>query len=193
MDITVFFSAFLLLFLAELGDKTQLATMMLAHRYPVKPVIAGAFLAFGLLNALAVLVGKSLFRFVPQEMVLIAAGGLFLVFAYRSWREALEEEAVQDIKSERSSAFMASFSLIFLAELGDKTQLAIIALSAGTGDAWAVFVGGTLALWSVTLLGALLGSTLLRRFPKKWMHRTAAVLFLLFGLLAIGQVVNAGL
>ncbi|HEY5718755.1 MAG TPA: TMEM165/GDT1 family protein, partial [Gammaproteobacteria bacterium] len=54
------------------------------------------------------------------------------------------------------------------------------------------FVGGTLALWAVSLIGILLGSTLLRRVPKAWMHRAAALLFLLFGLLAIGQVVLGG-
>ncbi|HEY5790995.1 MAG TPA: TMEM165/GDT1 family protein, partial [Gammaproteobacteria bacterium] len=66
MDLAVVLSTFTLLFLAEMGDKTQLVAMTLAHRYRLLPVIAGVFGAFLLLNLLAVLVGEALFRFVPQ-------------------------------------------------------------------------------------------------------------------------------
>jgi hypothetical protein len=67
--------------------------------------------------------------------------------------------------------------MIFVAELGDKTQLAMIALAAGTGEIWSVFAGGTLALWTVSLMGILFGATLLRRIPKHRVHRAAALLF----------------
>jgi len=187
MDISVVISTFALLFLAEMGDKTQLVAMTLAHRYRVLPVIAGTFAAFLLLNLLAVLVGEALFRYVPQHLVLLAAGSLFLVFAWKSWRDSGADDE-DDKPANGRGAFLSSFALIFLAELGDKTQLAMVAMVAGTGSPWAVFIGGTAALWAVSLLGILLGSTLLRRIPKQWMHRTAAGLFLLFGLLAIGQV-----
>ncbi|WP_296897409.1 TMEM165/GDT1 family protein, partial [Thiohalocapsa sp.] len=75
------------------------------------------------------------------------------------------------------------------AELGDKTQLAVVALAAGTGDIWAVFTGGTLGLWTVSLIGILFGCTLLRRIPTRWVHRGAAVLFIAFGLLALGHLI----
>lgn len=82
-----------------------------------------------------------------------------------------------------------SFILIFVAELGDKTQLAMVALAAQSGALWSVFVGGTLALWSVSLVGILVGRTLLRRIPAHWVHRAAALLFFAFGLIAIGGAV----
>jgi len=82
----------------------------------------------------------------------------------------------------------SSFSLLFLAEMGDKTQLAMIGLAAGTGSPASVLVGGTLALWSVSLIGILVGGSLLRRVSPVWMHRAAAGLFLVFGLLALAQV-----
>jgi putative Ca2+/H+ antiporter (TMEM165/GDT1 family) len=186
MEPSIILSSFLLLFLAELGDKTQLMAMTLAHRYRVGPVIAGIFLAFGLLNLLAVLVGEGLARAVPRELVLIAAGALFLGFAYRSWHDGEDEDANLGRAVPRR-AFLTSFTLIFVAELGDKTQLAMIALAAKLQAIWSVFLGGTLALWTVSLLGVLLGSTLLRRIPKLWVHRAAAVLFLIFGLLALVQ------
>lgn len=68
----------------------------------------------------------------------------------------------------------------------------MIALVAGTGELWSVFVGGTLALWAVSLIGIILGTTLLRRLPRVWMHRAAAALFLVFGVLAIGRVLLNG-
>lgn len=190
MDLSVVATAFSLLFLAEMGDKTQLIAMALAHRYRALPVLAGVFAAFLVLNLLAVFVGAALFRYVPQWAVLLAAGALFLVFAWRSWAEGdedREEEAVE--RSGGHGALWAAFSLILLAELGDKTQLVLIALAASTGSPWSAFVGGTLALWAVSALGVLVGSTLLQRIPRAWVHRGAAVLFALFGVLALGQAV----
>ena len=184
LDYGLVFSSFLLLFLAEMGDKTQLMAMTLAHRYRVLPVIAGTFLAFLVLNLLAVLVGEGLARYLPREFVLAAAGVLFLVFAYRCWCDADEDDAGPGAGDGRG-AWIVSFSLIFVAELGDKTQLAMIALAAQSGEIWSVFLGGTLALWAVSLLGILLGSTLLRRVPRLWVHRAAALLFLVFGAVAL--------
>lgn len=189
MDISAFVSAFSLLFLAEMGDKSQLLAMTLAHRYRAAPVIAGTCAAFLVLNLLAVWVGQALFEWVPQGLVLLAAAGLFLFFAYRAWRDADGAEADAPAEKTPRGAFLTSFTLIFAAEFGDKTQLAMIALVAGTGEVWSVFVGGTLALWGVSLIGILLGATLLRKLPKLWVHRAAAILFLSFGVLALGQVV----
>lgn len=188
MDFTVVISSFVLLFLAEIGDKTQLMAMTLAHRYRVAPVIVGVFMAFVVLNLIAVWVGEALFRYVPQSLVLLAAGGLFLLFAYRIWRESAVADEEESPRVGGYGALLTSFVLIFLAELGDKTQLALIALVAGTGKIWSVFVGGTLALWAVSLIAVMLGGTVLRRVPKAWMHRAAATLFLAFGVLAIGRV-----
>ena len=88
MELAVVGSSFALLFLAEMGDKTQLMAMTLAHRYRALPVIVGVFSAFLLLNLLAVLVGEVLFRYVPRNAVLVIAGALFLFFAWKSWRDA---------------------------------------------------------------------------------------------------------
>ena len=188
MDVSVVASSFALLFLAEMGDKTQLMAMTLAHRYRLLPVTAGVLTAFLVLNVLAVWVGQVLFRYVPQQLVLLAAGVLFLLFAIRSWRDAGgEDEATAVTAQTGGRAFLTSFALIFVAELGDKTQLALVAFVAATGDPWSVFVGGTLALWLVSLIGIALGATVLRRIPRAWMHRAAATLFLVFGLLAIGE------
>ncbi len=187
MDLSIALSAFTLLFLAEMGDKSQLLAMTLAHRYRAAPVIGGTCFAFLFLNLLAVLLGQALFKWIPRELVLITASCLFLLFAYRSWQDADGEEEDDPKSKAATSAFLTTFLMIFVAELGDKTQLAMIALVASTGEVWSVFVGGTLALWLVSLVGILLGATLLVRFPKQIIHRAAAVLFLVFGVLALGH------
>jgi putative Ca2+/H+ antiporter (TMEM165/GDT1 family) len=193
MDLSVITSSFALLFLAEMGDKTQLMAMALAHRYRPLPVVAGVLLSFLLLNLLAVLLGAALFRYVPQTLVLVAAGILFLFFGWRSWREANTREDRDEVPQPGRNAFLASFSLILLAELGDKTQLAMVALAASTGAVWSVFIGGTLALWTVSLIGIALGATVLRKVPRRWVHRVAGVLFASFGLLALLQAALEGI
>ena len=129
---------------------------------------------------------------VPQELMLLAAAGLFLYFGYRFWRDADGAEEDQSDDGPHGSGLFTSFTLIVVAELGDKTQLAMIALAAGTGEIWSVFTGGTLALWTVSLIGILLGATLLRRIPKHRIHRAAALMFVIFGVLALGQVMLNG-
>jgi putative Ca2+/H+ antiporter (TMEM165/GDT1 family) len=187
MSLSLVLSSFALLFVAEMGDKTQLMTMTLAHRYRAGPVIAGVFAAFVLLNLLAVSVGEALFRYIPQRLVLFVAGALFLTFAWRSWCDSRDGDDDEVVDANGRNAFFASFTLLFVAELGDKTQLAMVAMAAGTGDLVSVFVGGTLALWAVSLIGVALGGTLLRRVPRYWMHRAAAGLFFVFGAIAIAR------
>ncbi len=188
MDSVIVASSFSLLFLAEMGDKSQIIAMTLACRYRALPVIVGVLSAFLVLNLLAVGLGQALFEWVPQRLVLFLAGGLFLVFAWRSW---LDGAAADDDEPRVAphGALLTSFLMIFLAELGDKTQLAMVGLAAGTGEPWSVLIGGTLALWSVSLIGILVGGRLLRLIPPAWLHRAAAGLFLLFGLLALAQAV----
>jgi len=187
MSLSVVLSSFALLFLAEMGDKTQLMTMTLAHRYRPVPVAVGVCAAFLVLNLLAVAVGEVLFHYVPRAAVLVAAGVLFLFFAWKSWRDAGEPEQEAAERQGGRGVVLSSFALIFVAELGDKTQLALIALVASTGDAWSVFAGATLALWSVSLLGVAVGSTLLSRVPRAVMHRAAAAMFAVFGVLALAE------
>jgi putative Ca2+/H+ antiporter (TMEM165/GDT1 family) len=192
VDFGVALSTFALLFLAEMGDKTQIIAMTLSHRYRMAPVIFGTFTAFVLLNLLAVVVGDGIARVLPQGIVLLSAGVLFLVFAYHSWTAA-DVSDNRGVETNRRRVWIVSFSLIFVAELGDKTQLAMVALAAQTGELWSVFVGGTLALWSVSLLGIVVGRKLLRRIPAHWVHKTAAILFLAFGLIAlVGAVLEWG-
>ena len=188
MDLPGAASAFSLLLVAELGDKSQLMAIALAHRFRPVPVLAGIFAAFLVLNLLATLVGSALGAFLPEELLLWVAGLLFLAFALHSWTDDGADEAGEAAGRGRT-AFWASFTLLLLTELGDKTQLTMLALAARSESPWSVLVGGTLGLWVVSLLGVLVGAHALRRVPPVWIHRTAAVLFAAFGLASVTRAI----
>lgn len=168
--------------LAELGDKTQLVCMSLAARHPPMPVLLGAISAFALLNLLAVLFGAAVAAWLPQWLVAAVVAVLFAIFGWRALREA--REAMAEIhQSNGRSVFLSAFALIFLAELGDKTQLAVAGL-AGTAAALPVWIGGTLALAMTSALGVWAGQTVLRRLPMRLLHRLTGALFLLLAVVA---------
>ncbi|MBN1290077.1 MAG: TMEM165/GDT1 family protein [Actinobacteria bacterium] len=169
-----------LVFIAELGDKTQIAVLTLAARFGFLPVYAGAGLAFILLNALAVSVGTVLYSFVPEEVIRYAAAAVFIIFGLLSFRPEKEEEE-SDGKSK--NPFVKSFLAIILMEFGDKTQLSLIALSAKYSSPIGVFLGGTVALLLATALGALAGKGLSKVIPLKWIRWISGVVFIVFGIL----------
>lgn len=168
--------------LAELGDKTQLVCMTLAARHPPLPVLFGAIVAFAILNLLAVSFGAAAAAWLPEWLVAAAVAILFAVFGINALREA-GEGAVEIRERDGRSVFLSAFAMIFLAELGDKTQLAVAGL-AGTQAALPVWVGGTLALALTSALGVLAGQTLLRRLPVHVLHRVSGVLFLVLAAFA---------
>jgi putative Ca2+/H+ antiporter (TMEM165/GDT1 family) len=188
VDAAVFVSTFALIFLAEIGDKSQLMTIALASRHRALPVIIGTFSAFALLNVLAVAFGGALSRLIPESLLLTGAGLLFVFFAWQFWREDSEESDDSAKQRGRFGAVAASFSLIFVAELGDKTQLAMIALASRSDAAGTVLAAGTAAEWTLALIGVFLGRAFLRAVPLKQVHRGAALLFGLFGFLALAEV-----
>ena len=168
--------------LAELGDKTQLVCMILATRHPPAPVLLGAVAAFAVLNLLAVLFGAAAAAWLPEWLIAASVAILFAVFGMRALREA-DAEMIEVQEYAGRGMFLSAFTLIFLAELGDKTQLAVAGL-AGTQAALPVWVGGTLALALTSALGVLAGQTLLRRLPVHVLHRVSGVLFLVLAAFA---------
>lgn len=191
MDTSTFISTFGLIFLAELGDKTQLTAMALALRYPWKKIFAGIAAAFAVLNLAAVLVGKLLFLLIPIFWVNIISGLLFLYFGYSTLRNASGAEEDEDRPHAASSAARTAFIMIFMAELGDKTQLVTASQAARHSESLAdmsmVFAGSTLALWLVSLIGIFAGKQLVRFIPLRWIHGAAGIMFLAFGGLTLAK------
>jgi len=184
------FSAFALVFVAELGDKTQIACMTLATRYPARKVLLGVSLAFAVLSVLAVTVGKLLTQLVPPYLLSLIVAGLFFFFAWQSLRGGEEGEATDG--ALKKGAVMAAFSMIFFAELGDKTQLATAGLATELA-ASAVALGACVALIASAALAIWLGKTMRDKLSPKLIARGSAVLFALFGLFALWRAALAWL
>jgi putative Ca2+/H+ antiporter (TMEM165/GDT1 family) len=191
VDLNAFSGAFALIFLAEMGDKTQLAVMALAARKPWKKVFLGAAAAFLLLNVAAVAVGQLLFRWLDPRWVALGAASLFAVLGLAALfgKEEEPESGVEE-KPRARSVFWGTFLLILFAELGDKTQLATAGLAARDSAPVEIFAGSTLALWAVSLAGVFFGRTVFARLPPLWVKRGSGVLFLLFAFLSFYDVMK---
>lgn len=185
-------ATFLLIALAEFGDKSQLVCMTLAARHRGLPVILGAVAAFAILNLLAVLFGAAVAAWLPEWVVTLAVAALFAVFGISALRYSEEDDDEAIEEKPGHGVFATTFLLIFLAEFGDKTQIAVAGMGS-TANTAAVWAGATLALACTSLLGVFAGRKLLHRLPLVWIHRVSGAFFLLLAVLAIARLVYAGL
>ncbi len=202
MDWQVFLTTFGILFVAELGDKTQLAVITQVCRYR-RPwmVFWGATLALALVTALGAGAGHLVARFVPAiwlrrlaALGFLVMGGIFLREAWRSHNRASVEACAPDgageaVNGSAWKAFTTTFGLLALAEMGDKTQLAVLARASETGQPVTVFAGAVLALTLLTALGALGGQGLVRVIPERWLRWISAVAFIVLGVwIGVGAI-----
>ena len=187
----LFALVFLTVFIAEMGDKTQLLLVAMAGKYPVRQILAGTWLATLLLNVLAVAVGAALSQWLDLRFVKAAAALAFFYFAWSSLRGEDENEEAQT-KSVRFGPVAAIFLTFFLGELGDKTQLSAVTLAAaypdGTLTAAAVIcLGCTVGLIAADALGLLAGLLLKNNLPTHFLRYLTFAVFALFGVLQAQQ------
>lgn len=182
-------ASFLLIALAEFGDKSQLVCMTLAARHRALPVALGAISAFALLNLLAVLFGAAVAAWLPEWVVTLAVGLLFAVFGILALRHKADDDDEAVDEKPGHGIFATTFLMIFLAEFGDKTQIAVAGLGSSTGLS-AVWTGATLALSCTSLLGIYAGRRLLNKLPLVWIHRLSGVFFLLLAFIAAGRLLR---
>ena len=178
-------TTFMLIIAAEIGDKSQLVCMSLAAKHRATPVLLGATAAFALLNSLAVIFGATISSWLPSYIisasvaVLFATYGLHSIFAHTD----NEEDQENIIKKNSHHIFFTTFLLITVAEFGDKTQLAVVALSS-TYSPIAVWVGATFALVISSLLGIIIGKKVLKKFPISLFHKISGAIFIVLAVLA---------
>jgi putative Ca2+/H+ antiporter (TMEM165/GDT1 family) len=185
-------STFGLIAIAEIGDKSQLVCMTLAARHKALPIVLGASAAFAVLNLAAVLFGAAAAHWLPEWVVGTAVTVLFAGFGLRALLTKEEGEGGEPVEKSGHGVFAATFLLIFAAEFGDKTQLTLAGLAAALPPV-PVWLGGTLALATTSLLGVWAGRALLRRIPLHWLHRVSGVLFLGFAAYAAWRLLPESL
>ncbi len=171
-----------LVFLAELGDKTQLLAVGLGARHRVGPVLAGMALGYGVSNLLSAVVGGLLGAALPTRALGLGGGLLFVVFGVLSLRRAADDEEVPDLPTAHVVRSVAL--TIFVAEAGDKTQLATAALAA-QGSPVLVWVGATVGITLSGAVGVLVGRGLGARLPERALELASGVLFVAFGLVLL--------
>jgi len=186
----LFLSIFAVIFVAELPDKTALSALVLATRHRALPVLLGAAAALTIQSAVAVVAG-SLLSLLPPRAVHIGSGVLFLVSAIVMWVRHDDEAA--DDKGGGATGFgkslWMSFSMVFLAEWGDLTQIATAGFAARTGKPLIVFSASTAALWAVSAIAVVIGNRAGRLLNPKLTKRVAAILFALIGVALVTGLV----
>jgi putative Ca2+/H+ antiporter (TMEM165/GDT1 family) len=182
--------SFGVIFVAELGDKSQLMALAFAARYRALPVLVGITIATALVHAVSVFIGAVLGASIPTRAVSIAAGVAFFAFAAWTVRgDTLDDkEAARAGRRDRSAVVAASIAF-FLAELGDKTMLATITL-ATSESAGAVWLGSTLGMVAADALAILVGKQLGDRLSARAVKLAAAGAFVVFGILLLAEGVR---
>lgn len=182
------FSSFSLVAASEMGDKTQLLAFSLAAKFkrPI-PILAGILVATLLNHALAATAGVWISTQITPKTMAYVLGGLFIAFGLWTLKpDTLDEEN----RPHRFGPFLTTAILFFLAEMGDKTQMATIALGARFNSAVAVTVGTTLGMMLTDGLAVLLGDRIAHRVQMKWVRWFAALLFFIFGIWSLTQANN---
>ena len=186
-SLSAFSSSFTLIALAEIGDKSQLVCMTLAARHRHWPIILGAATAFILLNALAVLFGAGVAAWIPERVTAGLVAVLFAVFGIHAIRTQPEDSSTEIMERPGHNIYFTTLLLIFVAEFGDKTQIAVAGLASSMAPL-SVWAGATIALIMVSVFGVWLGRTVFQRLPLHWLHQLSGGIFILFALIAAWRV-----
>lgn len=177
--------SFGVIFVAELGDKSQLMAMTFASRYRFWPVLAGITVATALVHLASVAIGRLVGVNLPADSINVAAGAAFLLFGLWTLRgDTLTAADGEPVNRKVGSAFVAVAAAFFLAELGDKTMLATITL-ATTGGWLGTWIGSTVGMVAADALAIGFGAWVGHQLPERAVRYSACGLFFAFGALLI--------
>jgi Ca2+/H+ antiporter, TMEM165/GDT1 family len=178
-----FMKALLFVVVAEMGDKTQLLAMAMASKYKAGKVMLGVLIATILNHALAVALGSYLSSLIPMDTVKIVAGVSFLIFGLWTLRgDKLDEE---NKKKQRFGPVVTVAIAFFFAEMGDKTQLMTIAISADSSFPLLTLAGTTVGMLVADGIGIVGGAWMGKHVPDKYIKWVAGIIFIFFGTLTL--------
>jgi putative Ca2+/H+ antiporter (TMEM165/GDT1 family) len=184
-----FLTSFSMVAIAEMGDRTQLLSMVFAARFgkPI-PILAGVLVATLLNHFLAGLAGNIFATFfTPAVLTTIGATSLLVMAAWMLKADAAPEDAAPD---GHANVFLATLVAFFVAEIGDKTQIATLTLGAMYPNLAAVVAGTTAGMMAANIPAVYMGHALSTRLPLKTLNRAAAVLFAVIGLVFATRAVR---
>ena len=183
-----FLLSFGVIFLAELGDKSQLMALAFATRFPAIPVLIAISIATAIVHLGSVVLGATVALALPTNVIAIVAGLAFLAFAVWTLRgdELDEDDEAKSRRETTGSVIVTVGTAFFIAELGDKTMLATITLATNHG-ALGTWLGSTAGMVAADALAIGVGRIVGTRLPERAIRIGAAVAFVVFGLLLIVQ------
>ncbi|MFZ5974699.1 MAG: TMEM165/GDT1 family protein [Bacillota bacterium] len=189
-DITAFLFSLGTVVLAEMGDKTQLLAMAFATRYKASKVLIGVFLATVFNHALAVAVGSFIAGFESAQIWIQGIASLSFVL-FGLWTIRGDKLEGEENRTTRFGAVATVTLAFFLAEMGDKTQLATIALSAKFAQTPAgVLIGTTTGMLIADGIGIIIGVVMCRKIPERTIKLVSAVAFILFGFIGSYEIAS---
>lgn len=170
--------AFLLIFAAEMGDKTQIIAMTFATQYKVKDVLTGVTLGVLLNHGIAIILGRFISKVVPMNFIQVLAGIMFVVFGIL----ALKDDEEEDLENNKIFNPIMTVSLaFFIGELGDKTQLTAMTLSTEGTYPFFILMGTTLGMIATSSLGIFVGSRIGNKIPETTVKIVSSIVFVFFG------------
>ena len=197
MDLAVVLTTFVVIFPAELPDKSLFASLVLGTRFRPLPVFCGVAAAFAVHVLIAVSIG-SVFALLPERLVLFVVAALFaggsalLLLGREEEKDEGEAEAARAAADRRPvRVALASFGVVFVGEWGDITQITTANLAARYGDPVSVGLGAVLALWSVTALALTVGRGLVARVPTRLVRRLTGTILALLAVATLVEAVRA--
>jgi putative Ca2+/H+ antiporter (TMEM165/GDT1 family) len=180
-----FLLSFGVIFVAELGDKSQLMALAFAARFRALPILIGISIATAVVHLVSVIVGAVVGSALPTRTINIVAGVAFFAFAAWTLRgDKLDEDEAGRAERSTRSAVIAASAAFFLAELGDKTMLATITLATREG-LLGTWLGSTAGMVAADALAIVVGQQLGARLPDRAIKIGAAAAFVVFGIVLI--------
>lgn len=175
-----FFKSLFLIFMAEMGDKTQILALAFATQFGVKEVLLGVFTGSLLNHGLAVILGTYLSSLIPINSIQIIAGFSFLGFAL--WTLKNEEEDEEEKSNKNFGPVLTVAIAFFIGELGDKTQLTAITLSVDAINPLFILMGTVTGMVLTSGVGIFVGSRIGNKIPEFTIKILSASIFMFFGL-----------
>jgi putative Ca2+/H+ antiporter (TMEM165/GDT1 family) len=182
------FKAFILIFIAEMGDKTQILAMAFATRFPVKKVLLGIFLGSLLNHGLAVVFGSYISNFIPINTIQIVAGFAFVMFSLWTLKSDSDEDEDEKQKSKFGPVVTVALAF-FIGELGDKTQLTAITLATDAAYPAVILAGTVLGMLFTGGIGIIVGKKVGGKIPEFTIKIIAASVFMFFGISKLYQTI----
>jgi putative Ca2+/H+ antiporter (TMEM165/GDT1 family) len=184
-----FVLSFVVIFVAELGDKSQLMALTFATRFRALPVLVGISAATLVVHLASVAIGQTVGLLIPTTVLGVLGGLAFLAFGVWTLRgDKLDEAERARVDQTTGSVIVAVGVAFFLAELGDKTMLATIALATRADPLW-VWLGSTAGMVAADALAIAVGRLLGTRLPDRMVRIGAALAFFVFGIALIAGAV----